>query len=99
VEGGWVKNRWMEKINESLKPIIGYNYPISRRDFCSTFQQFHAFVGSTQDLNMETDLEAVNGRQVRAIEVFAHALRFFREHALKVRRHRHHGPCSPEGPS
>lgn len=33
---------------------------------------------------METDLEAVNGRRVRAIEVFAHALRFFREHALKV---------------
>lgn len=33
---------------------------------------------------METDLEAVNGRKVRAIEVFAHALRFFRVHALKV---------------
>lgn len=33
---------------------------------------------------METELEAVNGRRVRAIEVFAHALTFFREHALKV---------------
>lgn len=33
---------------------------------------------------METELEAVNGRRVRAVEVFAHALRFFREHALKV---------------
>lgn len=33
---------------------------------------------------METELEAVNGRRVRAIEVFAHALRFFRVHALKV---------------
>lgn len=33
---------------------------------------------------METELEAVNGRRVRAIEVFCHALRFFREHALKV---------------
>lgn len=33
---------------------------------------------------METELEAVNGRRVRAIEVFAHALHFFREHALKV---------------
>lgn len=33
---------------------------------------------------METELEAVSGRRVRAIEVFAHALRFFREHALKV---------------
>lgn len=37
-----------------------------------------------QDLTMETELEAVNGRRVRALEVFAHALRFFREHALKV---------------
>lgn len=43
------------------------------------------FLFSLQDLTMETDLEAVNGRKVRAIEVFAHALRFFREHALKVR--------------
>lgn len=33
---------------------------------------------------METELEAVNGRRVRAIEVFGHALHFFREHALKV---------------
>ncbi|MEQ2182740.1 hypothetical protein GOODEAATRI_025305, partial [Goodea atripinnis] len=39
------------------------------------------------DLTMETELEAVNGRKVRAIEVFAHALHFFREHALKVRSH------------
>lgn len=38
-----------------------------------------------QDLTMEKELEAVNGRRVRAIEVFAHALRFFREHALKVK--------------
>ncbi len=36
---------------------------------------------------METELEAVNGRRVRAIEVFAHALHFFREHALKVHFH------------
>lgn len=42
------------------------------------------FLCSFQDLTMETELEAVNGRRVRAIEVFAHALRFFREHALKV---------------
>lgn len=34
---------------------------------------------------MLTELESVSGRRVRAIEVFAHALRFFREHALKVK--------------
>lgn len=38
---------------------------------------------------METELESVSGRRVRAIEVFAHALRFFREHALKVKTHTH----------
>lgn len=34
---------------------------------------------------MATELESVSGRRVRAIEVFAHALRFFREHVLKVK--------------
>lgn len=43
---------------------------------------------------METELEAVNGRRVRALEVFAHALRFFREHARKVR-----APSAPLRPS
>ncbi|XP_072310783.1 heat shock 70 kDa protein 12B isoform X2 [Eucyclogobius newberryi] len=47
------------------------------------FDKFKMKIHSTSDLSMETDLEAVNGQKVRAIEVFAHALRFFREHALK----------------
>uniref|UniRef100_A0A3Q3KC72 Heat shock protein 12B n=1 Tax=Monopterus albus TaxID=43700 RepID=A0A3Q3KC72_MONAL len=47
------------------------------------FDKFKMKIHSTSDLTMETELEAVNGRRVRAIEVFAHALRFFREHALK----------------
>ncbi|XP_033839907.1 heat shock 70 kDa protein 12B isoform X2 [Periophthalmus magnuspinnatus] len=47
------------------------------------FDKFKMKIHSTSDLSMETELEAVNGRKVRAIEVFAHALRFFREHALK----------------
>uniref|UniRef100_A0A3P9MWJ3 Heat shock protein 12B n=3 Tax=Poecilia reticulata TaxID=8081 RepID=A0A3P9MWJ3_POERE len=47
------------------------------------FDKFKMKIHSTSDLTMETELEAVNGRKVRAIEVFAHALRFFREHALK----------------
>lgn len=41
---------------------------------------------------METELEAVNGQKVRAIDVFAHALRFFREHALKVHLRSLHSP-------
>uniref|UniRef100_A0A8C1PNU0 Heat shock protein 12B n=1 Tax=Cyprinus carpio TaxID=7962 RepID=A0A8C1PNU0_CYPCA len=47
------------------------------------FDKFKMKIHSTSDLTMETELESVNGRRVRAIEVFAHALRFFREHALK----------------
>ncbi|XP_029110319.1 heat shock 70 kDa protein 12B isoform X1 [Scleropages formosus] len=47
------------------------------------FDKFKMKIHSISDLTMETELEAVSGRRVRAIEVFAHALRFFREHALK----------------
>ncbi|KAI1888360.1 hypothetical protein AGOR_G00184200 [Albula goreensis] len=47
------------------------------------FDKFKMKIHSTSDLTMETELEAVSGRRVRAIEVFVHALRFFREHALK----------------
>lgn len=43
---------------------------------------------SCQDLTLKTQLEAVNGKKMPALEVFAHALRFFKEHALQVR-------CSP----
>jgi len=49
-----------------------------------TLSQVSQLLCSLQDLNIETELEAVNGRRVRAIEVFSHALHFFREHALKV---------------
>lgn len=37
-----------------------------------------------QDLTLKTQLEAVNGKKMPALEVFAHALRFFKEHALQV---------------
>ncbi|XP_077085680.1 heat shock 70 kDa protein 12B [Siphateles boraxobius] len=47
------------------------------------FDKFKMKIHSTSDLSMETELESVSGRRVRAIEVFSHALRFFREHALK----------------
>uniref|UniRef100_A0A8C2AQ45 Heat shock protein 12B n=1 Tax=Cyprinus carpio TaxID=7962 RepID=A0A8C2AQ45_CYPCA len=47
------------------------------------FDKFKMKIHSTSDLTMETELESVSGRRVRAIEVFAHALRFFREHVLK----------------
>lgn len=33
---------------------------------------------------MKTELEAVNGKKMQALEVFAHALRFFKQHAVQV---------------
>jgi len=36
-----------------------------------------------QDLNADTELAATNGQTVKALTIFAHALRFFRNHALQ----------------
>lgn len=47
-----------------------------------------------QDLTLKTQLEAVNGKKMPALEVFAHALRFFKEHALQV-----HCPSPADGGS
>ena len=37
----------------------------------------------TQNLNKETSIRAANGRSYPALTVFAHALRFFHEHAVE----------------
>ncbi|XP_043920006.1 heat shock 70 kDa protein 12B [Protopterus annectens] len=47
------------------------------------FEKFKMKIHSTTDLTMETELEAVNGKRVKALEVFAHALSFFKKHALQ----------------
>ncbi|XP_063313619.1 heat shock 70 kDa protein 12B [Pelobates fuscus] len=47
------------------------------------FEKFKMKIHSTSDLTMKTELEAVNGKKVQALMVFAHALRFFKEHAVK----------------
>ncbi|XP_061665034.1 heat shock 70 kDa protein 12B [Syngnathoides biaculeatus] len=59
------------------------------------FDKFKMKLHSTCDLTLATELEAVNGRRVAAIEVFAHALRFFREHALKEVKEQ--SSSAPEG--
>lgn len=38
-----------------------------------------------QNLSIETDLHAANGKRVKALDIFAYALAFFKEQALKVR--------------
>uniref|UniRef100_A0A8B9PTB6 Heat shock protein family A (Hsp70) member 12B n=1 Tax=Apteryx owenii TaxID=8824 RepID=A0A8B9PTB6_APTOW len=50
------------------------------------FEKFKMKIHSTSDLTMKTELEAVNGKKVQALEVFAHALRFFKQHAVQELR-------------
>lgn len=40
---------------------------------------------SLQDLTLDTDLTAANGKKVKALEIFTYALQYFKEQALKVR--------------
>lgn len=48
---------------------------VSERRYC------HFFL---QNLSIDTDLHAANGRKVKALDIFAYALAFFKEQALKV---------------
>ncbi|XP_059821843.1 heat shock 70 kDa protein 12B-like isoform X2 [Hypanus sabinus] len=47
------------------------------------FDKFKMKIHTSSDLTLETELEAVNGKTMKALHVFAHALRFFRTRALK----------------
>lgn len=38
-----------------------------------------------QNLTLETDLSAANGKKIKALEIFAYALQYFKEQALKVK--------------
>ncbi|XP_053110136.1 heat shock 70 kDa protein 12B [Hemicordylus capensis] len=47
------------------------------------FEKFKMKIHSTSDLTMKTELEAVNGKKVQALEVFAHALSYFKRQAIQ----------------
>ncbi|XP_073412672.1 heat shock 70 kDa protein 12A [Dendrobates tinctorius] len=47
------------------------------------FEKFKMKLHSSTDLTMETDIVAANGKRVKALEIFAFALRYFKEQALK----------------
>jgi len=47
------------------------------------FDKFKMLLHHSQDLNKETRLKAANGKTFPAVQVFAHSLRFFKEHALQ----------------
>ena len=51
---------------------------------------FDASPCSHQNLSIDTDLHAANGKRVKALDIFAYALAFFKEQALKVMCICHH---------
>jgi len=46
------------------------------------FEKFKMALHYSMELNSNTEIQAANGQTFRAISVFTHALRFFKEHAL-----------------
>ncbi|EPY82157.1 HSPA12B-like protein [Camelus ferus] len=46
-------------------------------------EKFKMKLHTTGDLTMDTDLTAANGKKVKALEIFAFALQYFKEQALK----------------
>ncbi|XP_063598822.1 uncharacterized protein LOC134775279 isoform X2 [Penaeus indicus] len=47
------------------------------------FDRFKMALHADQTLSRDTMLEAANGRKVPALQIFSHALRYFRDHALR----------------
>ncbi|XP_069095367.1 heat shock 70 kDa protein 12A isoform X2 [Pleurodeles waltl] len=47
------------------------------------FEKFKMTLHTSPNLNMETDLIAANCKKVKALEIFAYALQFFKEQAMK----------------
>ncbi|XP_042193025.1 heat shock 70 kDa protein 12A isoform X2 [Callorhinchus milii] len=47
------------------------------------FEKFKMKLHTSSSLTIETDLEAANGKKVKALEIFAFALEFFKDHALQ----------------
>ncbi|XP_058043343.1 heat shock 70 kDa protein 12A isoform X3 [Ahaetulla prasina] len=47
------------------------------------FEKFKMKLHTTSNLTLETDLSAANGKKVKALEIFAYALQYFKEQALK----------------
>ncbi|KAM8780392.1 heat shock 70 kDa protein 12A isoform 3-T3 [Rhynchonycteris naso] len=46
-------------------------------------ERFKMKLHTTGDLTLDTDLTAANGKKIKALEIFAYALQYFKEQALK----------------
>ena len=47
------------------------------------FDKFKMMLYNMTDINSESPIKALNGKEVSAVKVFAHALRFFKEHVFE----------------
>lgn len=47
------------------------------------FEKFKMSLHSSQDLHKGVEIEAIGGKKMLALKVFAHALRFFKDHCLQ----------------
>uniref|UniRef100_A0A8C9C638 Heat shock 70 kDa protein 12B n=1 Tax=Phocoena sinus TaxID=42100 RepID=A0A8C9C638_PHOSS len=73
---------------QELRMSDGTHGPMDREDPMNPHlpAKFKMKIHSATDLTLKTQLEAVNGKKMPALEVFTHALRFFKEHALQELR-------------
>ncbi|XP_054721285.1 uncharacterized protein LOC129231062 [Uloborus diversus] len=47
------------------------------------FEKFKMTLHNNEHLSLDTEIAAANGKQLKAVTVFAHALRYFKDHALQ----------------
>ncbi|XP_014835583.1 PREDICTED: heat shock 70 kDa protein 12A-like, partial [Poecilia mexicana] len=48
-------------------------------------EKFKMKLHTTANLSIDTEIHAANGKRVKALDIFAYALAFFKEQALKVK--------------
>ncbi|GFV21952.1 heat shock 70 kDa protein 12A [Trichonephila clavipes] len=83
----------IENVWDALgRQVAGRNYPLSNKntliralteEWDKLPQQVLDNVVQSMNLSRETIIQAANGKGVSALTVFAHALRYFRKHALQ----------------
>ena len=64
--------------------IVRNTFPYDINDTVSALAFPPKFIFSLQNLNMESTLKANNGRHVKALEIFTHAIHYLHARALEV---------------
>lgn len=85
--GGWRKKSMMGVSTKSYADFV--HFMIDWLLYVCFTQSLFTLLSfpCNQNLSINTDLHAANGKRVKALDIFAYALAFFKEQALKVRNH------------